>query len=58
MKDKVGFFGIPKIFPYLKQYKGLIAAMVIMGIISSVIETCGTLSTAFNVHLANYHQCH
>ena len=45
------FFGIPNILPYVRPYTGKIVLMVILGIISSLIDSIYPL---FNQHIINH----
>ncbi|MBR2067040.1 MAG: ABC transporter ATP-binding protein, partial [Solobacterium sp.] len=35
---KLPYFGIPKLFPYVKKYRGKLLAMVVLGSITSVFD--------------------
>ncbi|MCR4883869.1 MAG: ABC transporter ATP-binding protein/permease [Clostridiales bacterium] len=48
---KMRFFGIPNILPYVRPYTGKIILMVILGIISSLIDSIYPL---FNQHIINH----
>jgi len=36
---KLKYFGIPKILPFIKKYRGIITGMIIMGIVASLIDS-------------------
>ena len=46
------YFGIPKILPFAKKYKKRIIAMILMGLFSSLINSCYPL---FNQYALNYY---
>ena len=50
-KVKLPFFGIPKILPFLKKYKVRIIGMILMGVISSGIDSVFPL---FNKYVINH----
>ena len=45
------FFGIPRLFPYLKQYRVKIICMILLGAISSAMDACYPL---FNRYALNH----
>lgn len=45
------WFGIPKILPYAKQYRGKMIGMVLLGIFSSLVDSIYPL---FNRHIINH----
>ncbi len=51
-KTKLKFFGIPKILPYLKPYRGKIAAMVILAVLTSL---CDILTPKFQEYAINHY---
>ena len=46
------YFGIPKILPFAKKYKKRIIAMILMGLFSSLVDSCYPL---FNQYALNHY---
>ena len=50
-QNKLSFFGIPKMLPYIRQYRMQIIVMVGLGILSSLVDSIYPL---FNQHIINH----